>query len=209
MMHRPIAVCLVVALLYVPSALAQGDLKQTIGRCAIQEGDLQRLVCYDSIGQSLGYSRTPAATNVAGSGNWHVSNLKNPLDDTRTVALSLGATTGQARFGDPVVLVIRCQSRKINAFINWSSYLGLEQTPVTTRLGAGEAKTQRWSLSTDNKATFYPGDAAALLEQLLAADRFVAQTTPYSESPITAVFELTGLSAAVKPLREVCPSKNQ
>ncbi|HYS62153.1 MAG TPA: hypothetical protein VEM27_16295, partial [Gemmatimonadales bacterium] len=94
-------------------------------------------------------------------------------------------------------------------FINWNSYLGLEQTPVITRLGAGEAKNQKWPLSTDNKATFYPGDAAAFLEQLLAADRFVAQTTPYSESPITAVFDVAGLSAAVKPLREVCPAKGQ
>jgi len=208
-MYRPIAVSLVVALTYVPSALAQGDLKQTIGRCAIQEGDLQRLVCYDSVAKSLGYSRTPSATTVAGSGKWHVSNLKNPLDDTRTVALTLGATTGESRFGDPVVLVIRCQSGQVNAYINWNSYLGLEQTPVVARLGTGEAKTQRWSLSTDKKATFYPGDAAAFLDQLLAADRFVAQTTPYNESPITAVFELTGLSAAVKPLREVCPAKGQ
>src|SRR5256885_9506138 len=82
-------------------------------------------------------------------------------------------------------------------------------SPVITRLGAGEAKNQKWPLSTDNKATFYPGDAAAFLEQLLAANRFVAQTTPYSESPITAVFDVAGLSAAVKPLREVCPAKGQ
>jgi len=209
MMYRPIAASLVVALTNLPSAVAQGDVKQSVGRCAIQEGDLQRLVCYDSIAKSLGYSRTPSPTNVAGSGKWQVSNLQNPLDDTRTVALSLGATTGESRYGDPVVLVIRCQSGKINAFINWSSYLGLEQTPVTTRLGAGETKTQRWPLSTDNKASFYPGDAGAFLEQLLSADRFVAQTTPYSESPITAVVELAGLSAAVKPLREVCPPKGQ
>ena len=103
--------------------------------------------------------------------------------------------------------MVRCESGKINAFINWSSYLGLEQTPVITRLGTGDAKTQKWPLSTDNKATFYPGDAGAFLEQLLTADRFVAQTTPYNESPITAVFELAGLNAAVKPLREVCPAK--
>jgi len=208
-MYRPLAASLVVALTNMSSAVAQGDLKQPIGRCAIQDGDPKRLACYDSIAQSLGYSRTPSATDVAGSGGWHVSTQKNPLDDTRTVVLSLSATTGQSRLGDAVWLVVRCQSGKINAFINWSSYLGLEQTPVTTRLGTGEAKTQRWSLSTDNKATFYPGDAAAFLDQLLSSDRFVAQTTPYAESPITAVFDLAGLSAVVKPLREVCPAKGQ
>jgi len=136
-----------------------------------------------------------------------VSTEKNPLDDTRTVFLSLSATTGQSRFGDAVWLVVRCQSGKINAFINWNSYLGLEQTPVITRLGAGEAKNQKWPLSTDNKATFYPGDAAAFLEQLFGSRPFRRPDHAYSESPITAVFDLAGLSAAVKPLREVCPAK--
>ena len=205
-MYRPLAASLVLALTNMSPGVAQ-ELKQPIGRCATQDGDLKRLACYDSIAQSLGYSRIPAPAKVTGSGGWQVSTQKNPLDDTRTVFLSLSATTGQSQFGDAVWLIVRCQSGKIDAFINWSSYLGLEQTPVTTRLGTGEAKTQKWSLSTDNKATFYPGDDAAFLEQLLTSDRFVAQTTPYGESPITAVFELTGLSAAVKPLREVCPAK--
>ena len=208
-MYRLLAASLVVALTNMSSAAAQGDLKQPIGRCAIQDGDLQRLVCYDSIAKRLGYTRTPSATNVAGSGEWRLSTEQNPIDDTRTVTLSLAATSGQSRLGDAVRLIVRCQSGKIHAFIIWSSYLGLEKTLVTTRLGPGDAKTQPWPLSTDNQATFYPGNDAAFLEQLLSSDRLVAQTTPYSESPITAVFELAGLSAAVKPLREVCPAKGQ
>src|SRR5437763_1362268 len=150
-MYRLLAASLVVALTNMSSAAAQGDLKQPIGRCATQDGDLKRLACYDSIAKSLGYSRTPAAANVTGSGGWQVSTQKNPLDDTRTVFLSLSATTGQSRFGDAVWLVVRCQSGKINAFINWNSYLGLEQTLVITRLGAGEAKNQKWPLSTETR----------------------------------------------------------
>ncbi len=208
-MYRLLAASLVVALTNMSSAAAQGDLKQPIGRCAIQDGDLQRLVCYDSIAKRLGHTRTPSATNVAGSGEWRLSTEQNPIDDTRTVTLSLAATSGQSRLGDAVRLIVRCQSGKIHAFIIWSSYLGLEKTLVTTRLGPGDAKTQPWPLSTDNQATFYPGNDAAFLEQLLSSDRLVAQTTPYSESPITAVFDLAGLSAAIKPLREVCPTKGQ
>jgi len=208
-MYRLLAASLVVALTNMSSAAAQGDLKQPIGRCAIQDGDLQRLVCYDSIAKRLGYTRTPSATNVAGSGEWRLSTEQNPIDDTRTVTLSLAATSGQSRLGDAIGLIVRCQSGKINVYIVWSSYLGLEKTPVTTRLGTGDAKIQQWLLSTDNQATFYPGNAEAFLGQLLSSDRLVAQTTPYNESPITAVFDLAGLSAAVKPLREVCPAKGQ
>src|SRR3989441_13021276 len=63
-MYRLLAASLVVALTTMSSAAAQGDLKQPIGRCATQDGDLNRLACYDSIAKSLGYSRTPAAANV-------------------------------------------------------------------------------------------------------------------------------------------------
>src|SRR5213596_2395947 len=113
-MYRLLAASLVFALTNMSSAAAQGDLKQPIGRCAIQDGDLKRLACYDSIAKSLGYSRTPAAANVTGSGGWEVSTEKNPLDDTRSIFLSLSATTGQSPFGDAVWLIVRCQSGKID-----------------------------------------------------------------------------------------------
>src|SRR5438552_19182364 len=106
-MYRPLAASLVVALTNMSSAVAQGDLKQPIGRCAIQDGDPKRLACYDSIAPSPGYSRPPSATNVAGRGGWHVSTRKNPLHDRRTFVLSLSATTGQSRLGHPVWLVGR------------------------------------------------------------------------------------------------------
>jgi type VI secretion system protein VasI len=101
---------------------------------------------------------------------------------------------------------VRCRSGELNVYINWSSYLGLEEAPVTIRLGSAEARTESWSLSTDNQATFYPDDDAEFVAQLLATDRLVAQTTLYSESPITAVFDLTGFESTIAPLLEACPN---
>src|SRR5438128_11300124 len=114
-MYRLLAASLVVALTTMSSAAAQGDLKQPIGRCATQDGDLKRLACYDSIAKSLGYSRTPTAANVPGSGGWQVSTQKNPLDDTRTGVLSLSATSGQARSAAPACLAIRCRRGRSHA----------------------------------------------------------------------------------------------
>jgi len=81
------------------------------------------LVCYDFRREEPRVLRTPSATTVAGSGKWHVSNLKNPLDDTRTVALTLGATTGSR------ALAIRWYGRllepkvefQLNVALTWRS----------------------------------------------------------------------------------------
>src|SRR5207248_6385985 len=81
-----------VALTNMSSAAAQGDLKQPIGRCATQDGDLKRLACYDSIAKSLGYSRTPTAANVTGSGGWQVSR-----SEERRVGKECGARGGACR----------------------------------------------------------------------------------------------------------------
>src|SRR6266566_2151972 len=125
---------------------------------------------------SLTKALTPITTPQAGVGAWQVSDKTNPLDDSRTVTLDLAATSGRSVYGKPIVLVLRCQSHK----------------------------TENWGVSTDHTATFYHSDPVAFIQELMAADRFVAQVIPYNESPITAVFDLTGLQTAVKPLRDDC-----
>lgn len=53
--------------------------------------------------------------------------------------------------------------------------------------------------------TFYPGSGAiGFIKELMDADRFVAQVTPYNDNPVTAIFDLTGLNQAVQPLQETC-----
>ncbi len=190
-MYRLLAASLVVALTNLSSAAAQGDLKQPIGRCAIQDGDLMRLACYDSIAKSLGYSRTPKAANVAGAGEWRVSTEQNPLDDTRTVILSLTATSGQSRLGDPVRLIVRCQSGKIHAFIIWSSYLGLEKTLVTTRL---EPRSTLVTMQPSWSNSYHP-TVSSLRPHPIASPRL----PPFLSWPVCPLRS--------KPLREVCPAK--
>ena len=49
-----------------------------------------------------------------------------------------------------------------------------------------------------------PRNEVDFLKKLLVVDSFVAQVTPYSASPITAIFDIRGLSNAIKPLQETC-----
>ena len=141
---------------------------------------------------------------IQDSGKWNVSIDTNPIDDTKTVTLYLLADSGKSSMlGQPVVLFIRCKSLETNVFINWSDYLGNEAT-VLTRIGKEKAETRNWNLSTDSQATFLPRNEVDFLNKLLIVDSFVAQVTPYNESPVTAIFDVKGLSNAITPLRETC-----
>ncbi len=180
------------------------DLRKEIARCSSLAGDLARLACYDQLARECGLV---AATGVplpgSGTGKWETDISTNPLDDSKTVLLYLVADTGTTRLGNKPALVLRCKGGVTEVYIAWQMYLG-SSASVTWRVGDTPATTSVWSLSTDKTATFYPGDKVAFIRQLLSATRFVAQVIPYGESPITAVFDLTGIVNAIKPLRETC-----
>jgi type VI secretion system protein VasI len=81
----------------------------------------------------------------------------------------------------------------------------LHRQPYTP--GTSAASQQQWGLSTDKKATFYPRNSFQLIEELTRVDKFVAQVTPYNESPVTALFDVSGLADAAGPFFETCKSK--
>lgn len=186
------------------SANAQEDnIQKRIAQCSTVESDLERLECYDNLSKDMGFVDVPEIIESEGVGKWNVNVDRNPLDDSKTVVLVLEADEGKSRWGQPVGLVLRCKSNKTEVFIVWNDYLG-SKAFVTTRIGSEQAKKQEWSLSTNSKATFYSGNDITFIRKLLAADKFVAQVTPYNESPITAVFDVRGLSEAIKPLQDAC-----
>tara|TARA_R110001592_G_scaffold167023_3_gene402310 strand:- start:915 stop:1520 length:606 start_codon:yes stop_codon:yes gene_type:complete len=194
-------ICLI--LLVLPtSLLAQVD-QSEFATCAVIDGDLARLECYDSLATESGLAGPQQVTTaVNGVEKWSVDIKTNPIDDSTTVTLILRADSGQSRFGQPIALVARCRSNSTDLYINWQDYLGSEAS-VLARVGSGQAVTSRWSLSTDKQASFHPSPIN-FLKELIEADRLVAQVTPYNESPVTAIFNLSGIQNAIKPLRETC-----
>ncbi|WP_417618347.1 type VI secretion system-associated protein TagO [Oceanisphaera sp.] len=175
----------------------------SIAQCAMIGEDLPRLACYDQLAKTLGVNGRHAMKARAGdTGKWVLDKQKNPIDDSRTVTLTLKADSGGSRFGKPITLVARCHSNKTEVLINWRAYLGSEAN-VTLRIGDGDASTSRWELLSDRQASYH-STPIKMLKDLLAADKMVAQVTPFNVSPSIAIFDTSGLDQAIKPLRETC-----
>ena len=179
------------------------ELVKEIAKCAAIEGDLERLEAYDNLAQSLGVAY-PRVTHpdIKGTGKWTFSKKINPVDDTITITFILESDSGKSVYGKPIYLVLRYKSKKTEAYINWNSYLGNE-AHVLTRIGTEKAITRLWSMSTNNQSTFYPKGDIKFIRKLIGVDKFVAQVTPYSENPITAVFDLRGLKKAVEQFNDI------
>lgn len=187
------------------SSVAYGSLDKEVAACAARKGDLERLECYDALARKNKLDAPVASpAPVSGVGKWDVQDERNPIDDTRTVVLRLAADSGTNKWNKPIALYIRCKSNQTEMYIAWNDYLGMDTSRVVTRVGTLKAETKSWQNSTDNQATFYPGSPIGAIKTMMQHEAFVAQVTPYNESPVTATFDLRGLTNAITPLRETC-----
>lgn len=177
--------------------------KKEVATCAAINGDLDRLECYDNMAKRHKLAGLqPVTIKGEGVGNWIVESEVNPIDDSKTVNLFLVASSGVARFDKPISLVARCKSNQTELYINWATYLGQEAF-VTSRIGTKKANKSEWDLSSDSQATF-KRQPISMLKEMLGESKLVVQVTPYNENPSTAVFDITGLDEAIKPLQETC-----
>lgn len=182
------------------------SIKKDIAKCANKSTDANRLICYDGLAKKLGVDKPKQIVSV-GKGKWVVSKETSAVDDSTNVTLYLEAkemirgkyTHEKIR----PVIVLRCSENTTNAYINWDTYLGIDNIKVLTRIDKKKAIKRNWSISTGNKATFAPKNIA-FIKSLFGHSKFLAELTPYGDNPKMATFDIAGLKEAIKPLRKEC-----
>ena len=137
-------------------------------------------------------------------GNWMVARDQSQDGRRETIVLALPASEGRRASGKVPLLMIRCENDKLDVFINWIDYLGLASGDVTMQLGSAPTERKTWKHATSNRVTFYPGNATKFVRALGGVDRFTAETTPYREPPVKAVFLVAGLADALVSLKHAC-----
>ena len=176
-------------------------LTQRISFCKTIDSSVERLECFDNLEWShFETSPTPSPPEVAG--DWEVSESVNPIDDTSTVTAILSSENASNYLGEKVTMILRCKSGRTEAYINWNDYLG-SRAIVTDRIDKAPAERLGWQLSTDSQASFRPR-AQMFMESLAEATTYLAQVTPYNESPVTASFNVLGARGVVDRIRVAC-----
>lgn len=187
-----------------PSAQdSSGVPKKEVALCAAEANTVKRLECYDNLAVRHDQAPKETVTSAASKGKWITKTNTDPLTDKSVFLALLGAESGKGTYGDAVSLFVRCQNNTTEAYINWNSFLGSDGIQVTSRIDKNPAKTSTWDISTDHKASFMPS-ATATLKSFIGATSFVANLTPYSESPVTAVFDITGAESALEDISKGC-----
>lgn len=133
---------------------------------------------------------------------WKIDLSRSPIDDSetimaRTVALHDGDIYGR---GKRPSLVARWKEGSMEVFLNFGQFLGSSgKAQVTIRYDREVAGVEQWSFSSDRESVFAPSGEDSL-RRLLKHERMVVRITPYGENPVTAEFDLRGLSKAAPAL---------
>ena len=122
------------------------------------------------------------------------SERTDPMDDKKVLYIVFNAPQKVNAYVENVSLIIRKKEGHVpELYINWKEFISQGPCFVTYRIDNEPARTEEWTVSTDEKASFYDGDTTALLDKLRTAQKFIARTTPFNEVPCTAEFDVSSL----------------
>jgi len=151
----------------------------------------------------------PTATQPP-TGKWTVTHDKSTFDDSTTVVLALDAEADiSGQFGDVrPTLIVRCQEHQKEVYVVTHMQPDVESgnfdgATVRVRFDSDTAQSVNADKSTDGEALFLP-NPQQYITTLLKHDRMMFGFTPFNESPKDMIFDLRGLSEAVKPLNDAC-----
>lgn len=167
--------------------------------CASISDDKERLTCYDQLNTST------VKKQEGDTGKWIKSERVSPIDDSPTVVLALESPdkAGSGFRAERPILIVRCQENRTSLYIDWGAFITTGKTRIVTRIDKEKAKTETWSVSSDNTATFSP-TPIPLIKDLLGKSSLIVQVTPFSDNTYTVNFDIKGLDNAITPVREAC-----
>ncbi len=128
------------------------------------------------------------------------------MDDSPRVVAALQSENQETSNGyssNYAALIVRCQERETEVYINVNTFIGSDNGRVRYRLDDQKAQDVTWGISTDFKAFFVRG-AIAFAKKLAAGETLVMRFTPYGDSPQEFRFDVRGLRPHLAEIAKAC-----
>jgi type VI secretion system protein VasI len=196
----------------------QTEIKNALAICRKITIPLLRLKCYDAIANNpikptekrqAKQLKKKAGEPVKGGGKWQIQVKNNPIDDSLIIHLSLEAENEVVNYfmkTNPT-LIIRCREKKTEMYIWFGPMIGgLYSARVKYRLDKHKPIRGRWGVSTDHKAIFI-SRPIRFIKKLMKHERLIVQANRFQGGPLVAIFNVSGLSMAIKPVQKACKWK--
>ena len=196
---------LLLPIIFTDFAFAESLSISTIGSCKSINDNEQRLACYDAA-----FEVNTSVVETNSKSKWVITEEVSPIDDSKTVMLSLKSDSPiKSDFSQVIpTLNIQCKERETDFYINFNIFLSTHDIKPITRIDSDKAVNGvEWYISTDYKALFYPGSQKKInefIKTLKDKKKFFIQVTPFSKGSVNTTFDLIGLDEAIKPVREAC-----
>jgi len=105
-------------------------------------------------------------------------------------------------------LSLRCApgNPQVTARIDWQRFISSFNTEVGFKVDGGKTLWLKWGVDRTNKITTSKSadDSMTLVEHLADGRKLRVEVTPYSESPVTVDFDLTGFASGLEGLLKEC-----
>jgi type VI secretion system protein VasI len=99
--------------------------------------------------------------------------------------------------------LIECTEGQVIAWVNWGWEVGPESiVNVETRIGDREPTMEPWF--NEGELAVYGRSDTAFIESLFGESRLALGLTTTEAGRVTALFDVTGIEAAVAGVREAC-----
>jgi type VI secretion system protein VasI len=173
--------------------------------CAALEDEKLRLACYDEAHRAQG-------PGVRENGKWRVTRQVSKIDDSPEVFVAVEAidpVPGPEGRTSTGILMISCREGNTDVFLNFGEQTMAQRAAsamVTTRVDNNRARRIAMRPSRDRKALgLWSGRRAIpFARDMLGASRLFVRALPPDEAAVDMEFEIAGLDAAIKPLRDAC-----
>lgn len=131
------------------------------------------------------YKYTKIDDNDNGFKRWRSSVTTDPITDNKRIIFRVNSSNYES-------LWIRQDGGKLEMFIAWNVDLGSTRE-IIFRIDDRRPETKFWDISTNGQTTFYPDNPLSIIRTLLDGNQVTVRCTPQGKSPITAIFDITGL----------------